>query len=496
VYQWQSSADNTTFNNIAGATAKDYDPPVLNTTTYYRRTVISGACVTPLISNVVIITVTISPATPVPTQSVVPICAGNSAALSVSSPQQGVIYDWYDSPAKTNHLFTGVSYVTPSLNAGQTYYIEATNGTCTSPAMASVQVTVGNPPTAPSVGNPGIVCSGSVATLSVSNPQAGLTYNWYNSATGGSSIFMGANFVTPALSANAVYYVEAANNGSCVSATRTPVSVTVNAAPQVTTQGASVCPGTSATVTASSTDQNATIIWYASATGGNPLSTGNTFLTPAVNSTTTYYAEATDNVSNCSTAARVPVQVQVIQALPAPTVSVGATTTSSVAFQWDAVNGATGYQVSVDNGQTFTDPSSGSNGLTHTVSGLQAQQSVTIVVRAVGSSSCALSNNSTAVTGIAASPLGDQIFVPNAFTPNGDGRNDIVYVHSTNIRSLKFYVYDQWGELLYTSLNQANGWDGTYKGTKEPVGVYVYYLEATMNDGLLVNKKGTITLLR
>jgi len=496
VYQWQSSADNTTFNNIAGATAKDYDPPVLNTTTYYRRTVISGACVTPLISNVVIITVTISPATPVPTQSVVPICAGNSATLSVSSPQQGVIYDWYDSPAKTNHLFTGVSYVTPSLNAGQTYYIEATNGTCTSPAMASVQVTVGNPPTAPSVGNPGIVCSGSVATLSVSNPQAGLTYNWYNSATGGSSIFMGANFVTPALSANAVYYVEAANNGSCVSATRTPVSVTVNAAPQVTTQGASVCPGTSATVTASSTDQNATIIWYASATGGNPLSTGNTFLTPAVNSTTTYYAEATDNVSNCSTAARVPVQVQVIQALPAPTVSVGATTTSSVAFQWDAVNGATGYQVSVDNGQTFTDPSSGSNGLTHTVSGLQAQQSVTIVVRAVGSSSCALSNNSTAVTGIAASPLGDQIFVPNAFTPNGDGRNDIVYVHSTNIRSLKFYVYDQWGELLYTSLNQANGWDGTYKGTKEPVGVYVYYLEATMNDGLLVNKKGTITLLR
>jgi gliding motility-associated-like protein len=274
------------------------------------------------------------------------------------------------------------------------------------------------------------------------------------------------------------------------------VNVTVNAPPQVTTQGTSVCPGTSATVTASSTDANAIITWYANVTGGNPLSTGTTFLTPAINTATTYYAEATDNVSNCSTATRVPVQVQIIQALPAPVVSVGATTTSSVTFQWDAVNGATGYQVSIDNGQTFTDPSSGGNGLTHIVSGLQTQQSVTIVVRAVGSFACALSNNSTAVTAIAASPLGDQIFVPNAFTPNGDGRNDIVYVHSTNIRSLKFFIYDQWGELLYTSLNQANGWDGTYKGTKEPVGVYVYYLEATMNDGLLVNKKGTITLLR
>jgi hypothetical protein len=41
-----------------------------------------------------------------------------------------------------------------------------------------------------------------------------------------------------------------------------------------------------------------------------------------------------------------------------------------------------------------------------------------------------------------------------------------------------------------------DGWDGTYKGTKEPVGVYVYYLEAIMNDGQHLTKKGTITLLR
>ena len=88
------------------------------------------------------------------------------------------------------------------------------------------------------------------------------------------------------------------------------------------------------------------------------------------------------------------------------------------------------------------------------------------------------------------------VYVPNAFTPNGDGKNDVVHVHSESIQSMRFVIYDQWGELIYTSTNIQNGWDGTYKGTKEPVGVYVYYLDAIMIDGQKVTKKGTITLLR
>ena len=71
-----------------------------------------------------------------------------------------------------------------------------------------------------------------------------------------------------------------------------------------------------------------------------------------------------------------------------------------------------------------------------------------------------------------------------------------MYVHSPNIRTLNFYVYDQWGELVFRSNNQGTGWDGTYKGTNLPTGVYVYYMDATTFDGQTVNKKGTITLLR
>jgi gliding motility-associated-like protein len=88
------------------------------------------------------------------------------------------------------------------------------------------------------------------------------------------------------------------------------------------------------------------------------------------------------------------------------------------------------------------------------------------------------------------------IFVPNAFTPNNDGKNDILYVYGEDIKNLHLWVYDQWGELQFQSTSQANGWDGTYKGRAQPVGVYVYYVEATTNDGRMITKKGTITLLR
>lgn len=495
-YQWQSSADNTTFADVTGATAKDYTPTVVTATTYYRRSVTSGACTTPLISNIVTLTVTPMPAMPVPVNPIVNICSGNTASLSVSSPQQGITYNWYDSPTKTNPLFTGTTYVTAQLSASATYYVGAVNGSCGSP-LAGVQVNVNSVPSAPAVANSQVsVCQGSTTTLTISNPQPGLTYNWYTAASGGNAVFTGTSFITPAMASNASYYTDAVSSSGCTSATRTAVTVVVNPLPQLTSQGAGICPGSSATISASGNDANVVINWYATATDNNKLFTGNNFTTPNLSANTTYYAEGVDNTTGCISSARSTVQVTMLQQLPAPVVTVASTTSSSVTFQWTAVSGATGYQVSIDNGQTFASPSSGSTGLTHTVAGLQAQQSVTILVLAIGSAPCQLSGSSTAVTALAINQLGNEIFVANVFTPNGDGKNDVVYVHSPNIRSMKFYIYDQWGELLYTSLNQSDGWDGTYKGKKEPVGVYVYYVEATMIDGQTVNKKGTITLLR
>jgi gliding motility-associated-like protein len=493
-YQWQLSTDSVTFANISGATAINYTPSTINVTSYFRRIVSSGTCSTPILSNVITIQITSPPAAPVVAQ--VTVCPNTTATLSVSSPVNSLKYNWYDSPTKTNLLFTGTSYTTDTIRAATTFYVDAESSACSSLSLTAVTVTINPVPNPPAVANSQLTtCSGTTVTLSISAPQEGDMYNWYSSATGGASLFTGTSFTTPVLTATVTYYAEATNSTGCAS-TRTPVVVTINPAPAATTTGASICPGSSATLTATSTDATATITWYSSATGGDVLAVSSSFTTPALSANTTYYAEAVDNTTGCISASRTPATVTILQPLAAPAVTVSSTTTSSVTFEWVAVAGATGYLVSIDGGQTFSAPTSGSDGLTNTVTGLQQDQSVTILVQATGSQACELSGSSTAVTGKAVAPTNDIIYVPNAFTPNGDGKNDQVHVHSENIKSMQFYIYDQWGELLFTSTDVQTGWDGTYKGTREPNGVYVYYLEAVMNDGQKVNKKGTITILR
>ena len=88
------------------------------------------------------------------------------------------------------------------------------------------------------------------------------------------------------------------------------------------------------------------------------------------------------------------------------------------------------------------------------------------------------------------------IFVPNAFTPNGDGNNDEFKVAYRSIASYRCRIYDQWGTKVYDSEDITSGWDGTVYGSAASIGVYFYVIEAKGVDGTKHNKKGTINLLR
>jgi gliding motility-associated-like protein len=88
------------------------------------------------------------------------------------------------------------------------------------------------------------------------------------------------------------------------------------------------------------------------------------------------------------------------------------------------------------------------------------------------------------------------IFIPNAFTPDGDGKNDLLFVRSNNIMEMFFTIYNRWGEKVFVTKDQNEGWDGTYKGMKADPGVFVYYLEVTCVDDQKFFKKGNITLIR
>jgi len=97
---------------------------------------------------------------------------------------------------------------------------------------------------------------------------------------------------------------------------------------------------------------------------------------------------------------------------------------------------------------------------------------------------------------VTVSPFTNDIFVPNYFTPNGDGKNDYLAVFGTNIKSLEFHVFNQWGQQVFETRDITGRWDGTYSGKVMPVGVYVFIAKVTLLNGLVIEKKGAVNLIR
>jgi len=88
------------------------------------------------------------------------------------------------------------------------------------------------------------------------------------------------------------------------------------------------------------------------------------------------------------------------------------------------------------------------------------------------------------------------IFVPNAFTPNKDGINDVLLVRGRWITSLRFVVYNRYGQEVFSSNNQADGWNGVYKGKELGPDVFGYYLSVRCIDGGNFAKRGNVTLIK
>jgi gliding motility-associated-like protein len=90
---------------------------------------------------------------------------------------------------------------------------------------------------------------------------------------------------------------------------------------------------------------------------------------------------------------------------------------------------------------------------------------------------------------------GQEVGIPNAFSPNGDNNNDILFVLGS-ITNLEFIVYNRWGQEVFKTDDRSKGWDGTFMGQPCNPGVFAYRVSGKMPDGSLVNKKGNITLVR
>lgn len=92
---------------------------------------------------------------------------------------------------------------------------------------------------------------------------------------------------------------------------------------------------------------------------------------------------------------------------------------------------------------------------------------------------------------------GADILVPSAFTPNGDGKNDVIRPIVFGITRLNYFsIYNRWGQMVFTTTQINKGWDGNFGGTGQPAGTYVYQAEGTDFTGKTVFRKGTVVLIR
>jgi gliding motility-associated-like protein len=88
------------------------------------------------------------------------------------------------------------------------------------------------------------------------------------------------------------------------------------------------------------------------------------------------------------------------------------------------------------------------------------------------------------------------LYIPNTFTPNGDGMNDTFGIAGEAVKDFKMEVFNRWGQLIFESRDKSKGWDGNYLGKPQPIETYVWQMEGEDLSGKVYTKSGLISLIR
>jgi gliding motility-associated-like protein len=429
----------------------------------------------------VIFAVSGTPYTPFTMQpSILPARCGSAnngtISLNVSGGATPIKYAWNTTPVQTTPTISGLSTgtytctITDSSGCVRTY-------TGNVPFVTPLPVTAHVSKTD--------ICSNQTDTLYVDTTAAGYTpgtYTWSPGTLKGSSVVVSPGDTT-------VYQVYAEDIYGCTSIDNVTVNVKTAPTGTFTVNPDSVCLGTSQTITYTGTgSSSATYNWnfdHAGVQSGSGAGPYNILF-----NTSGLHTLGLSVIENGCTSTPVTHQTMIYGPLATPVVTVAAVTSTSITFSWQPVPGATGYIVSV-NGGIYITPTSGSLGLVHSIVNLQPMETITISVIALGVESCrnSLEGKATGTT------QADEVFIPNSFTPNGDGKNDMFKVYGNIIASMNMKVFNQWGQLIYETSDYTNGWDGKFKGTLQPMGVYIYAVRIKLNNGEEITRKGTVNLL-
>ena len=438
------------------------------------------------------------------------ICVGENVILTASG---GGTYLW------NNGLTSSVINMSPVVDTNYAVIVDI--GGCID--STSYNVIVNSLPSVAITGNT-IVCEGEATTLQAAGAGS---YSWSN---GG---ILDSIVVTPNTTTNYTLIITDAN--SCVDSANTTVQV--NPLPIINIAGnLSICEGASTTLTASGA---ASYVWSTSA------------VTPAIvvsPTTTTNYTALGTNANGCIDSTQITVIV-----LPQPVAditgtqticlgeSVVLTATGGGNYTWSTLdtvssitinpNDTTTYSVLINSagcidsatfvvevtplpnisafndttiilGQSANIFAQGSGTFTWSpTDGLSCSTCSSTLANPIETTTyCASSTennctNTSCVT-VYVDNICGELYVPNAFSPNGDGSNDCLKVHNNCLAEVLFRVYSRWGELIYESEEIDACWDGTDNGKDLNTGVYTFTVAAKLINGEEAELKGNVTLFK
>jgi gliding motility-associated-like protein len=366
-------------------------------------------------------------------------------------------------PFQTDSIFRGLS------GGNYTLTVKDVNG-CSSSQMIIVP-TVDN--LAADAGNDTAVCEGVVITLNAASN--GTSFSW--TPTVG---LRNANALNPQASpAATTTYTLTASEGSCLASDA--VTIEVKPAPVADAgRDSSICYGLNVQLQGAG---GTTYNWTPADFLSNTKIADPEVIKPA--RSITYHLVVTD-IAGCSSIQDAAVNVRVI---PPPQISAGNDTSSAfnqpiqltitgmgnnnfIQFNWTPATGL--------NNPAIPNPVATPSG------------DIVYTVTATDPDGC----ESTASIHIKLF-AGPSIYVPNAFTPNGDGKNDVIRSIPIGIRSFKYFaVYNRWGQRVFYSNDPGKGWDGTLNGMPQPGDGYVWTVEGTDNNGKIIRRQGSFLLIR
>ncbi len=339
-------------------------------------------------------------------------------------------------------------------------------------------------------------CTSLEATLdaSTSATSTDLSISW--STTDG-AILSGGDSFTPIVNLAGTYTITLTDNTNGCSTsdelvvTDCIVSCVNPPAPLLLNSDLVFCTGELNTTSFEATTIAGTIVnWYDAEVGGNLLGTGETFLATEAG---TYWAEAVqaDDPDCFSERAAFIISEDAVnlsvEATPG-TITLG----ESVILNASA-SASLGLTLNYDWTATPTDESLTNGESTANVSPLNSTSYTLIVSDEFGCTATATTDVEVIV------PTENVLLFPNVFSPNYDGVNDHFRPEGANIASYDLHIRNRWGQEVYRSQNAASsalGWDGSFKGKVQELGVYVYYCTVTYTDGTQEQQKGNVILKR